>query len=148
MHTCQTTGKRYAGTHLGDLQYTQISEPLLIVRVLSPLSRLPNGFLLFSPNSSFFRFQIITSPSLAPPLRELRRLIRLRLGQVRDMVGYDIAAMRLLSRTANAKREQWSIMDDTNGTAQKDVWSGLGLGSDLAAALEGRRGGRGGGKKK
>jgi hypothetical protein len=27
----QTTGKRYAGTHLGDLQYTQISEPLLLI---------------------------------------------------------------------------------------------------------------------
>jgi hypothetical protein len=89
---------------------------------------------------------------LTPPLRELRRLIRLRLGQVRDMVGYDIAAMRMLSRTAHAKRQQWSLMDDCT-TAPKDVWSGLGLGSDLAAALEGRRGatarggsgGRGGG---
>lgn len=60
------------------------------------------------------------------------------------MIGYDIAAMRLLSRTANAKREQWSIMDDNN-IAQKDVWSGLGVGSDLAAALQSRRGGRSGG---
>jgi hypothetical protein len=94
----------------------------------------------------FSLFQIITSPSLAPPLRELRRLIRLRLGQVRDMVGYDIAAMRLLSRTAQAKRQQWSLMDDSTNAQKDDVWSGLGLGSDLAAALQGRRGaGRGGG---
>ena len=73
-----------------------------------------------------------------PALRELRRLIRLRLGEARDMVGYDIAAMRMLSRCANAKRQQWSAMDDT-ASQGKDVWGGLGLGSDLAAALEGRR---------
>ena len=69
-------------------------------------------------------------------MRELRRLIRLRVGQARDRAGYDIAALRLISQTAQARKAAFATNDgDANGA---DVWAGLGLGSDMAAVLSGR----------
>jgi hypothetical protein len=52
------------------------------------------------------------------------------------MVGYNLAALRAVARTSASKMESFlDYSDDQN----KDIWSGLGLGSDLAAATEGRR---------
>ena len=80
--------------------------------------------------------QIIASDkAFAAPLRELKRLIRLRVGEARDRVGYNIAALRLIGQTAQARKASFRLSDDGNNV---DVWAGMGLGSDMAAALSGR----------
>jgi hypothetical protein len=79
------------------------------------------------------------------PLRELQRWTRQRLGEIRDVAGLDIAALKLLSKLVNEKRENaTNVFGESSSTNEKsvDVWAGLGLGSDVAAALEGRRAGR------
>jgi hypothetical protein len=78
--------------------------------------------------------QIIATKSMVPPLRELRRLIRMRLSETRDVAGFDLAALKLISKVANDQKS--SFLGDQSLT--KDIWAGLGLGSDVAAALEGR----------
>ena len=81
-----------------------------------------------------FAFQIIATKSMAPLIRELKRLTRQRLSVARDVVGYDLAAMKLIARAANEKKQ--SLTAEQLKT--KDIWADLGLGSDVAAALEGR----------
>jgi hypothetical protein len=86
---------------------------------------------------------------MIPPLRELQRWTRQRLNEIRDVAGLDIAALKLLSKLVQEKRENATNVflgesTSTNNNNEKgiDVWAGLGLGSDVAAALEGRRVGR------
>lgn len=71
---------------------------------------------------------------MATPLRELKRLIRLRLTESRDVVGYDIAALKLIARVANDRNQAFR----SSQAPTRDIWAGLGLGSDVAAALEGK----------
>ncbi len=80
--------------------------------------------------------QIMANRSTIVPLRELRRLLRERLAESRDTVGFNLAALRAVARTNASKKESYLSYDD-NGA--KDIWAGMGLGSDLAAALESRR---------
>ena len=68
------------------------------------------------------------------PLRELKRLLRRRLSEAKDVIGFDLAAMKLVCKVSNDRKH--SISDGLN--TKTDVWAGLGLGSDVAAALEGR----------
>jgi hypothetical protein len=82
-----------------------------------------------------FGFQLLTNSSISTPLRELRRLIRLRLAESRDIVGFNMAALRMVSRVANDRKQSFLDYDDS----KKDVWAGLGLGSEVAAALEGKK---------
>jgi hypothetical protein len=82
-------------------------------------------------------FQILTSRTLAIPLRELRRLLKERLEESRDMIGFNLAALRAVARTTASKKESYLEYEAEEGT--KDVWAGMGLGSDLAAALQSRR---------
>ena len=79
--------------------------------------------------------QLVANRSMAIPLRELRRLIRLRLAEDRDVVGFDLAALRLISRVANDRKNSFLVHDQSQ---PEDIWAGMGLGSDVAAALEGR----------
>jgi len=58
----------------------------------------------------------------------------LRLEKERDIIGYDMAAMKLISRVAIEKQQSMSAIDQ----APVDVWAGMGLGSDVAAALQSR----------
>lgn len=58
----------------------------------------------------------------------------MRLAETRDVAGYDLAALKLISRAANDRKQ--TFLGDQLQT--KDIWAGLGLGSDLAAASEGR----------
>jgi len=109
------------------IAYTQISEPKKLlaqayIRFYAPLNLILSSLL-----------QFIADKSLAAPLRELRRLVQLRLGDLRDLAGYDLAALKIVGRLASDRKLQF-IQSDT----PKDVWAGLGLGSDVAAALEGR----------
>jgi hypothetical protein len=59
----------------------------------------------------------------------------MRLAETRDVIGYDLAAMKMISRVANERRQSFL---DSDKSRPLDIWEGLGLGSDLAAALEGR----------
>jgi hypothetical protein len=88
----------------------------------------------FHSHIPFRLLQLVANRSMAIPLRELRRLIRLRLAEDRDVVGFDLAALRLISRVANDRKNSFLIHDPQ----PKDIWAGMGLGSDVAAALEGR----------
>jgi hypothetical protein len=74
---------------------------------------------------------------MATPLRELRRLLRLRLAESRDTVGFNLAALRAVAQNVASKKEAFL---DYNNEQSKDIWAGLGLGRDLAAAAEERRG--------
>jgi hypothetical protein len=76
--------------------------------------------------------QILANPSVASPLRELRRLLRLHLAESRDTVGYNLAAFRAVAQAAANKKESYL---DLNNQAEKDIWAGMGLGRDLAAAV-------------
>lgn len=78
--------------------------------------------------------QIVTHQSIVVLLRELRRLVRLRLTESRDIVGYNLAAMRLISQAAQEKKQLQLHID----AQPQDIWAGLGLGSDVAALLDGR----------
>jgi hypothetical protein len=91
---------------------------------------------------------------MIPPLRELQRWTRQRLVEIRDVAGLDMAALKMVSKIVNEKRDMAtnnmfgddpsSINASTIHTTKGgvDVWAGLGLGSDVAAALEGRRAAR------
>jgi len=80
--------------------------------------------------------QVVATPSLETPLRELVRLIQLRLRQARDdVVGYNLAALRLLAKTAACQKQ---LNQFGPSHESQDVWAGMGLGSDLAAAVRGR----------
>jgi hypothetical protein len=80
----------------------------------------------------------MTSRSIVVPLRELRRLLKQRLAESRDVVGFNLAALRAVAKTASNRREAYLDYNDAEPTA-KDVWAGMGLGSDVAAALESRK---------
>lgn len=48
------------------------------------------------------------------------------------MIGYDIAALKVIARVAKERKLAMApIQDDPI-----DIWAGLGLGSDVAAALQ------------
>lgn len=78
----------------------------------------------------------MASRSTAVPLRQLRRLLRERLAQARDTVGFNLAALRVVAKTAADRKDSYL---DYDKDSTKDIWAGMGLGSDLAAALESRR---------
>lgn len=78
----------------------------------------------------------MTSRTIAVPLRELRRLLKQRLAESRDVVGFNLAALRAVAKTAANRRDAYL---DYNAEQTKDIWAGMGLGSDVAAALESRR---------
>jgi hypothetical protein len=72
---------------------------------------------------------------MATPLRELRRLLRLRVSESRDVVGFNLAALRAVAQNSASKKD--SFLDFT--APQKDIWAGLGLGRDLAPVEESRK---------
>jgi hypothetical protein len=79
----------------------------------------------------------MSNRSIVVPLRELRRLLRERLTESRDTIGFNLAALRAVARTTASKKESYLNYNSNDQT--KDIWAGMGLGSDLAAALGGRR---------
>jgi len=80
-----------------------------------------------------FPTQIVATSSLLTPLRELRRLIRLRLTESRDKIGFNLAALRRIAIIHQQNKATFT------GDEPHDIWAGLGLGSDVAAALQSRR---------
>lgn len=61
--------------------------------------------------------------------------MRLRVGEARNLVGYNLASLRLVTRIASERK---TAFPSANSTQPDDIWAGLGVGSDVAAALEGR----------
>jgi hypothetical protein len=113
--------------------YTQISElmhPLLCELSYNIRQMQYSHFL----DGSTIPLQIIANRAMVIPLRELRRLIRLRLGEARDVVGYDIAALKLIARVARERQHSFAPIAEE----VVDVWAGMGLGSDVAAAMQAR----------
>jgi U3 small nucleolar RNA-associated protein 12 len=80
--------------------------------------------------------QIISNRMLSAPLRELRRLLKIRLAESRDAIGFNIAGIRMISKVAMNKKSGFVIGNDEKKT---DIWAGLGLGSDVAAALQSKK---------
>lgn len=72
--------------------------------------------------------------AMAPLLRELRRLMQLRLKEFRDTLGYNLAACRMIGRIAQEQKDSKMLSLEPS----TDIWAGLGIGSDVAAALEGK----------
>lgn len=67
-------------------------------------------------------------------IRELSKLLRLRLAESRDMIGFNLAALRAIARSAANKKDSF-LQYENQGN---DIWAGLGIGSDLAAVVEGK----------
>lgn len=65
------------------------------------------------------------SSNMSIPLRELRRLLKVRLGEARDTVGYNMAAMRMVIRLSKERRSRYHIPDADETPV--DVWKGAGL---------------------
>jgi len=82
--------------------------------------------------------QLVAARKIATPLRELRRLVRMRLVEDRDTVGFNLAALRAIAKVVQEKKSSYFNPDENE---PNDIWAGLGLGSDVAAALE-QKGGR------
>lgn len=72
---------------------------------------------------------------MTAPLRELRRLMKKRLVDKRDIIGVNIAAMKAVGRITNERKSAFSIIENES-VPGVDIWAGLGLGSDVAAALQ------------
>jgi len=82
-------------------------------------------------------YQVAGSKSMAIPLRELRRLLKTRLVEARDTIGYNLASVRIITKTAKDHKSRYYIPDPTDEV--KDVWAGLGLGSEMAANMQKRK---------
>ncbi|GKY94026.1 hypothetical protein MPSEU_000369400 [Mayamaea pseudoterrestris] len=87
------------------------------------------------------QWQVVANKSLAIPLRELRHQLRLRLAESRDIVGYNLAALKLIGRMA---QDQKSTFIGGEESQAMDIWAGMGIGRDVAAAAaaEARRNNR------
>jgi len=65
--------------------------------------------------------QIVASRALMAPLRELRSLARQRTSEVRDVVGFNMAALRLVARLAAESKHVCR-----KEKSMKDIWGELG----------------------
>jgi len=63
-------------------------------------------------------------------------LIKSRITQDRDMIGYNLAALRAIARISH-ERKPVTLIEEQNSN---NIWAGMGLGSDIAAALERKKG--------
>lgn len=77
--------------------------------------------------------QIIGHSKMSVPLRELQRLIKYRLSEARDTVGYNLAAMRMIAKVSAEHKSRYHIPSHENG---QHVFGNLGLGSAEAEALQ------------
>jgi len=77
--------------------------------------------------------QLVGHNKMSVPLGELRRLLKQRLAEVRDTVGYNLAAIRMVQKLSTEHKNRYHVPDDG---FQKDVFKGLGLGSELAETLQ------------
>eukprot|EP00590_Aulacoseira_subarctica_P012017 CAMPEP_0172437120 /NCGR_PEP_ID=MMETSP1064-20121228/72081_1 /TAXON_ID=202472 /ORGANISM="Aulacoseira subarctica , Strain CCAP 1002/5" /LENGTH=782 /DNA_ID=CAMNT_0013185565 /DNA_START=1381 /DNA_END=3727 /DNA_ORIENTATION=+ len=62
--------------------------------------------------------QIVSNRSLGAPLRELRMLIKSRITQDRDMIGYNLAALRAIARISH-ERKPVTLIEEQNSN---NIW--------------------------
>jgi U3 small nucleolar RNA-associated protein 12 len=66
--------------------------------------------------------QIISNRTMMTPLRELQTLVRSRTTEIRDTIGFNMAAMKSIARLANERKQETKIHEPT------DIWgTSLGL---------------------
>jgi hypothetical protein len=82
--------------------------------------------------------QLVATRTLATPVRELRRLLRIRLAEARDTIGFNLAALRIIGKVAQGRKVSFFSTEETQQNSM--IWAGMGLGSDVAAALQDRSG--------
>ncbi|KAL3799031.1 hypothetical protein HJC23_005170 [Cyclotella cryptica] len=70
--------------------------------------------------------QIVSNRTMMTPLRELQTLVRLRTTEIRDTVGFNMAAMRSIAKFAKERKNK---RIDYEEKSMKDIWAGLGLGA-------------------
>jgi len=64
---------------------------------------------------------------------ELRGLLKIKLSAARSLIGRNNSAMKLIAKII---RERQSEKDFGNDVTATDIWGELGIGSDVAAALQ------------
>lgn len=67
--------------------------------------------------------QIVANHTMMTPLRELQTLVRKRTTEIRDTVGFNIAAVRMVARIANEKRSDRLSHEEKT---MKDIWGEMG----------------------
>jgi len=72
------------------------------------------------------QYQVIGNKSMAILLRELKRLLKIRLVEARDTIGYNLAAIRIISKITKDHKKRFRIPSENDEVT--DVWAGLGLG--------------------
>ena len=66
--------------------------------------------------------QIVSNRTMMVPLRELQTLVRARTTEIRDTIGFNIAALKSIARMANEKKQANKLSEPI------DVWgTSLGL---------------------
>jgi len=67
--------------------------------------------------------QIVANRTMMTPLRELQNLVRQRTSEIRDTVGFNLAAMRMVARIADEKKNDRLNYEEKS---MKDIWGELG----------------------
>jgi len=67
--------------------------------------------------------QIVANRTMMTPLRELQNLVRLRTTEIRDTVGFNLAAIRMVSRISNEKKNERLTYEEKS---MKEIWGELG----------------------
>ncbi|GMI01419.1 hypothetical protein TrLO_g4910 [Triparma laevis f. longispina] len=71
--------------------------------------------------------QILSNHSMAGALKDLRNLLKLKLTKQRDALGYNLVAMKAVTRAAQERRNAKSDMREE--VSAEDIWGNLGLGA-------------------
>lgn len=81
--------------------------------------------------------ELVGYSKLSTPLRELRRLLRQRLSEARDSIGYNLAAIRLIQKAAQEHKGRYRIMEYKE-EKMKPIFTSkkLGIGSVEAEAVQ------------
>ena len=66
---------------------------------------------------------IVANRTMMTPLRELQTLVRKRTTEIRDTVGFNLAAIKMVSRIANEKKDERVNYEEKT---MKDIWGELG----------------------
>lgn len=81
--------------------------------------------------------QVIGHSKLSTSLRELRRLLRRRLSEARDSIGYNLAAIRMIQKAAQEHKGRYHIAEYKEETIKPIFTSKtLGLGSEESEGLQ------------
>lgn len=68
---------------------------------------------------------IVSNRAMMTPLRELQTLVRKRTTEIRDTVGFNLAAIRMICRVSNEKKNERLNFEEKT---MKDIWGELGGG--------------------